>query len=144
MKCGYQYCKYGGEVDKDNAVKRGNRYYHEKCSYEADMKAKIRDYYYEKFKTNEPIKNVNSAIKKFINDQGYDADYVMFCLKKAQVLNSIYGLSNTLFYKPNEQEFKKSKANRTKIEYQKPLNDIFEKEVRKINREKDKQWRDFF
>jgi len=144
MKCAYKYCRYGGEVEKENAVKRSNRYWHKECAHEADMKNEIKDYYYKKFNSKEPMKNANTALKKFINEQGYSADYVMYCLKKAEKLNSIYGLSYTLSYKKNEEEFKKMVANRTKIEYNQPVNDIFEREVAKIDRKQDKKWRDFF
>jgi len=145
MKCGYKYCKFGGEVDKKDAVKVGNRYLHKECDNEKNIKVEIKDYYYKKFESKESIQIVNGAIKKYINDQGFDAGYVLWCIKnKAKVLNSIYGLGYTLTYKLNEKEYKTYLASITKIEYDQDTNSEFNTTINKNNAKKNKKWGDLF
>ena len=51
-------------------------------------KAKIRELYYERFKSKETATRVNSAISKFIEKDGFDSGYVLWCLKLPNVLNA--------------------------------------------------------
>jgi hypothetical protein len=41
MKCRYSHCPYGGEVNKDEAVKDGNRYYHPDCKQKVEMRKEM-------------------------------------------------------------------------------------------------------
>lgn len=145
MKCGYKYCKLGGNVEKSEAVKLGSRYWHKECCLENETKKEIRETYYRKFKSKEPIVAVNKAISKYIHEQNYEAGYVLYCLKhKAEVLNSLYGLSYSLSYKKNHTDYKKWVAKQTKIVYNKPVNDFFEEDFKKVKTKDDKKWGDYF
>ena len=145
MKCAYTYCKFGGNVDKEDAVKDKNRYWHKECHKEKELKNEIKNYYYDKFNSKEPIKNVNSAIKKYINDEKYDAGYVLYCLKhKAKNLNSIYGLIYTLSYRQNEKDYKKYVASKTEIIFDQDVSYDFIEENRSVVSKNTSKWGDLF
>lgn len=146
MKCGYKYCKLGGEVAKEDAVKVGGRYWHKECSHERDIKTKIREYYQEHFNSREPVVAINKAISKYVHEQNYDVDYVFYCLKhKVKNLNSLYGLSYTLSYKQNEKDFKKMVAKNTKIVYNQPIeNDFFKPNEELVKKKSHKRWEEYF
>jgi hypothetical protein len=144
MKCAYgKNCKCGGEVEKSIAIKISNKYYHEQCLVEKQAKKDIEDYYKENINPNEPVKNIRIAIGSFINKNGYDAEYVLFCLKyKAKKLNSIYGLSYPLSNKQNYEDYKKDKSKNVKIEFEN--NYETDDEVIQIKPSAIKRWGDFF
>lgn len=140
MKCGYNKCNLGGEVSKEEGVKEGNRWYHKECLAEKNLKKEIEEYYRNHFNDREPLQNIRIAISNYIHKQGYEAEYVLWCLKnKAQKLNSMYGLSYTLSYKQNEVEFKKWRANQVKIEFD-DYNDEYFDELPKYKSKEDKGW----
>jgi len=144
LKCAYKYCKHGGKVMKSEAIKDGS-YYHQQCyQIKLDKKA-IREKYYERFKSKEPATAVNGAISKFIDKEGFDSGYVLWCLGLPSVnLNSLYGLSFTLGYKKNEEEYRKYVASRTKIDWDKV--EIVEKDKVEIKpfKKEVKLWGDLF
>jgi len=144
MKCGYgDKCKYGGEVEKDKAVKIGNRYWHKKCAKEKDLKNRIIEEFYTKFKSNEPMVSARKAVSKYIHEMNYEAEYVLYCLLyKAKKLNSLHGLIYTLNNDKIYTEYKKLKAKANKVEFDQPVNDYFDEEVVKIKTKKDKRWGD--
>lgn len=144
MKCGYNKCKFGGNVDKKDAIKDGTRYFHKECLHEKKIKHEIESYYRNNFNTNEPLQNVRSAISSFVHKNMYDADYVLWCLKnKAKKLNSIFGLSYSLSYIANYEEFVKEKINKIEIKLEAPSDEEYLKTT-PIQPKKNKNWGDFF
>ena len=114
MKCRYKYCKLGGEVEKEIAVKVGSSYYHKECRREIEHKKQIEDLYYNKFKLNEMIAQVKSTINKYVDEFG--TEYILYILNQDIKLNSIYGLSYYLKDNRNRQSFEKEKAKLIKFD----------------------------
>lgn len=110
MKCNYKYCKLGGEVEKDIAVKVGRYYYHQECQKEREQKQQIEKLYYDKFQNNEPIQAVRRAIAKYVHKDGYKPEYILFVLNEDIKLNSMFGLIYYLRDKKFENKYYKAKA----------------------------------
>ncbi len=144
LKCANKHCKLGGHVMKSEAIKDGS-YYHKQCHQIKMDKKAIREKYYDRFKSKETATAVNGAISKFVDKDGFDSGYVLWCLGLPSVkLNSLYGLSRTLGYKKNEEEYNKYVASRTKIDWDKV--EIIERKDVKVKKTTNnvKLWGDLF
>lgn len=117
MKCRYKNCKLGGEVEKEDAIKIGSAYYHKECRREIEHKKQIEDLYYNKFKLNENIGQVKSAINKYIDEFG--TEYVLYILNQDIRLNSIYGVSYYLKDNRFKQAYDREKAKLIKVDIDK-------------------------
>jgi len=94
MKCGYNQCVYGGDVEKDIAIKYNTRYYHSKCYDKKIYKEKCS----ELLKDNGfMIKTINLALKKMIDDDKVEPQFVYFTIKhifnNKLVLNNPFGVN---------------------------------------------------
>ena len=80
MKCRWKHCKYGGEVDKDKAVKVGIAYFHPECYAERQAIQKIIDVWHERVDAYP----MESMLRKMVNDlvlkQNVDAEFLLFAL----------------------------------------------------------------
>lgn len=112
MKCRYAYCKLGGEVERDIAVKIGSAYYHKECNKEREYKQLIEKTYYEVFKNKEPIVQVRKGINKYVHTDNYECEYILFVLNEDIVLNSIFGL---IYYLNNKKFSDKYNRQRAKL-----------------------------
>ncbi len=116
MKCRYKYCKFGGEVSKEEAVKNGNAYYHPQCMKEQEDKAEIRKLLYE-INQNEIISVVNSVIFDIIHRKQVDSAFVLFVLKNRdfEIYNSkgLYPLINS---KKLQDKYKKIQDSKIKVD----------------------------
>jgi hypothetical protein len=96
MKCGYNKCLFDGEVDKETAIKVGNKYYHKECHKQMQNKQDTRVLYLEKVNPSEVVKNLNSVINNIIEVKKVDSGLLLFALKYAInnnfKINSPYGL----------------------------------------------------
>lgn len=110
MKCRYAQCKFGGEVEKEEAIKIGNAYYHKRCNQEREYKKLIEKTYYDIFQNKEPIAAVRRGINKYIHKDKYDCEYVLFVLNEDIKLNSIFGLIYYLNNKKFSDKYKRQKA----------------------------------
>lgn len=97
MKCKYSYCKHGGEVDKNEAMKEGNSYFHKDCYKERQLKKQIEDYYL----TNMPtcaLQLLRKVIKQIIHEKHIEAKYLKFVLEyiinNKKPINNPFGLIN--------------------------------------------------
>ena len=81
MKCGYKQCKFGNGVDKEIAVKKGNRYYHKECLQEAENKNKIRKLFLEHINENEVVAGLNRIINNIIDVKNVPSDFLLYALK---------------------------------------------------------------
>ena len=80
MKCRWKHCKYGGEVDKDKAVKVGIAYFHPECYAERQAIQKIIDVWHERVDAYP----MESMLRKMVNDlvlkQNVNAEFLLFAL----------------------------------------------------------------
>lgn len=87
MKCRWKYCRFGGEVNKEDAIKVGElKYYHKDCYEEMKTIQKIVDLYHEKVDSH-PVENwLRKAVNDLVFKEQNDAKYVLFsfqyCLNK--------------------------------------------------------------
>ena len=75
MKCGYNNCKHGGEVSKEEGIKIGTRWFHKECAKEKELKKEIEDYWFKNINPGTVIQ----ILRKAINDLAklYDTDYIL-------------------------------------------------------------------
>lgn len=111
MKCRYSYCKHNGEVNKEEAIKEGNSYFHKDCYEEKQLKQKIEEYYI----LNMPqctLQLLRKVIKQLIHEKGNEAKYIMFVLEyiynNKKPINNPFGLVNYCNDERIKNEFKKS------------------------------------
>lgn len=80
MKCKYSYCKFDGEVDKKDAIKIGNLYYHKECLCEKELKQQIENYYIKNMPSC-TLQILRKVIKQLIHEKNVDADFVLYTVK---------------------------------------------------------------
>lgn len=78
MKCGYTNCKESYELTKENGVKVSTKWYHKECERKRSVKSEITSMFPWFVK-----RDLNIALKKAIDDNGNDADFVLFVVKTA-------------------------------------------------------------
>jgi len=123
MKCGYNHCKLGGNVEKDVAIKFKKRYYHEECYNKKIKKNQI----YELLKDKGfVVKTINMALKQIVDDDGTDVDFLLFTTK--YVFDNREKLSNPFGLKYYLQNYKI----RDKYEYMKKIKALKELNNRKV------------
>lgn len=93
IKCGYLNCKLGGEVEKENAIKVGTRYYHEECDNKKNVKKSCTD---KLTSLNMISKLTGIFLKKTIDDEQVDLEYLEFTIDyimyRKLKLSSPYGV----------------------------------------------------
>lgn len=150
--CGYTFCKHSGErVPSEIAVKDGSRYYHPDCHKEKLTKKQISDIYYQFYKSSEDYKVVMKAVNNLVNNQGYDASFVLYvlcqCIKEKVPYKSIFSLGwqvkNNMVYK-NKYALLKSKNLIKKYSFDDVLCVNSETEFPEVKKEKKKRktWAD--
>jgi len=77
MKCGYNNCKLGGQVEKEDSVKIGGRYYHKECENKKVIKSECSD---KLISIGMIPKLVGIFLKKIVDDEGVDLDYLQFTI----------------------------------------------------------------
>lgn len=119
MKCRYKYCKNGSEVEKDDAIKENKAYYCKDCYKERNIKREIEQYYIENL-PQAALKALRKVIADLIHKRGYDAEYILYMVKKIHtnnlIINSPFGLIHYCLYVKNFNEWKQIQVNK---EYQK-------------------------
>lgn len=80
-KCAYPKCKYGGEVNKNEAVKVSNRYYHKECLAEKNAKLEIIDVWVAKVDPHPIFNLLRKTIDNLVDKEGNDAEYLLFALR---------------------------------------------------------------
>jgi len=146
IKCGYgEHCKFDGNVKKEDAVKIKTRYWHKECNLEVEMKEKIIETFYNKYRNSREKPLVaRKALNSYLYEMNYDVEYIMFCLlNKSTSLNSLYGLKFSLNNQKNYSEFKTIKAKHTKTEKYEHKNQN-DSSVVQIKGKNKKGWEDYF
>ena len=114
IKCRYKYCKCGGEVAKEDAVKEGNAYYHKQCLEDKNNKQQIKDLYIKYYNSKEPITLINSTIKKIVEDKGFSSEFVLYalcqCIRQKKTLKGINGLHYIVLNEEIVSSYKKLKS----------------------------------
>lgn len=114
MKCRYKYCRFGGEVDKVEAVKEGNQYYHKECYQEKENKAKIRQLYVEHIDSNVDYGILNRTINNIVNGKGVSSDFllfiIMYIIDNKMNINAPMGLYYYINNQDIKNEYEKFKA----------------------------------
>lgn len=90
MKCKYNHCKLGGEVNKDIATKVNKNYYHKECY--RDKRLRKRIHYLLKNRYKVPDKH--TMLLKRINDycEQFELKYILFVLSRKLNLKYVNGL----------------------------------------------------
>jgi hypothetical protein len=122
MKCKYSYCHHGGEVEKEEAVKIGNSYFHKDCYHEKELKQQIEEYYLNNMPSC-TLQILRKVIKQLIHEKNNSADYILFVLefihKNNKPINNPFGLINYSNDYKLKNEFKKITI---RDEYNKTIN----------------------
>lgn len=110
MKCRYNHCKLGGEVEKEDAIYHNRMYFHDECYKKYEMKAKLRD-----ILNSFPTREVNISISKAIDDNNYPLGFIEFVArnKKSEFKNS-YGLLYQLKIEQNYKDYVQSEGQKIK------------------------------
>lgn len=113
MKCKYKYCKNGGEVEKDKAIKEGSSYYCSQCYEEKNLKREIEEYYINNLPQTTLVL-LRKVVNQLINEQKRSAEYVLFVLKHIKsnnkTLNNPFGVIGYCNNGYIEEEFKERKT----------------------------------
>lgn len=125
MKCRYSHCKHkNNEVIKEEAVKDGSAYYHSDCYKEKQLKHQIEEYY----SINLPpttIQILRKVINQLLYTNNYEAEYILFMLKKIYTnklkINNPFGLVSYCNEGRNIDEWNKLKVNQ---KYKEIKNDV--------------------
>lgn len=108
MKCRWKHCKYGGEVDKDEAVKVGIAYYHPQCYAEKEAIQKIIDVWHERVDPNPMEAILRKSVNDLILNQNVDGDFLLFALNYC--LDNKWNIRNPFVLKAVSKDTKAIKA----------------------------------
>lgn len=126
MKCRYKFCKNNSEVSKEDAVKEGGSYYCKECHKEKTVKQQIEEYYTTNLPTT-TIMLLRKVINQLLYTNNYEAEYVLFIIKKIHIskskINNPFGLASYCNEGRNITEWKSKKID---IEYQAIKNEIIQ------------------
>lgn len=144
MKCRYKNCRHGGTVEKEEAVKEGNAYFHIDCLKEKNNKAQIKEIYSKYYQSNEPVMSINIGISKLC--EKVDSEFVLYCLcqwiRQKRELKSIYGLNYVVANKDLESAYKKSKASERVKEFEGEIAVVETEPIQYHTENKPKRWTD--
>jgi hypothetical protein len=133
MKCGYSHCLFNCEVDKENAVKLGTRYYHKECLKQRNEKDEIRKLYLEQVNATEVVSVLNSVINNIVHIKKVDSGFLLYALKHAIQNKFVFHNPAGLHYIINNSYIKK--------QYQQYINKSqikdFKNNIENIDTEKD-------
>ena len=83
-KCAFRHCSHEScEVLQDEAVKLGNRYFHEDCANTYKNINAIKVLYYEKVSNTVVMPQLTSVINNIIFKKHVDSGYLLFALQYA-------------------------------------------------------------
>lgn len=123
MKCGYSKCKFGGNVEKEDGIKVGNRWFHHDCNDKRELKQRCSELLSS---VGMISKLTNSFLSKMIDDESCDGDYLEFVIN--HVVSNNLKLSNPFGIKYYMADYKIEKlyAEKLKLELSKDINKNFE------------------
>ena len=84
VRCRYSHCKHSErELNKADAVRCGNTYYHADCYHEKETIDKILDTYVKLVDPHPVFGALRKIVSNLIYKQGVNADFILFALKRA-------------------------------------------------------------
>lgn len=128
-KCGFRHCQHEScEVPQGEAVKIGNRYYHEDCAKIYKNIEEIKKMYYEKISNTVVMPQLVSVINNIIFKKKVDSDYFLFAVDYAinikKKINYPQGLHYIVDdYRIKDAWHKKQMQSISKIKFEAKYND---------------------
>jgi len=120
MKCRYNKCKLGGEVEKKDAVKVGSMYYHQECYDKKMAKEELRELM-GKF----PQRDINISLAKAIDESPYQLGFVEYVVKnKFTKFQNAYGLLYQLKIETNYDEYAKQEGSKVSFRINQAIKDM--------------------
>jgi hypothetical protein len=83
MKCAYTSCKETYDLTKENAVRKGNKYYHSECSKKMNGKTAIRELYISRVSDTVVASQLNKVIQSIVDVKNISVEYLYFALRYA-------------------------------------------------------------
>lgn len=108
FKCGYKHCLHGGEVDKNEAVKDGTRYYHIDCLKEKNDIQAVFDLYVERVDATPIFTQLRSTINEIVYKRGCKPEFLLFALKYYLDMGKNLNYPAGLYYVVKNEEVKKA------------------------------------
>ena len=82
VKCRYGKCKHESkDIEKSEAVKSGNSYYHADCLKDKENRKEIIDLFSKHINSNVIYSQLQTVIKNIVDDRGNDSAFLLFGLK---------------------------------------------------------------
>lgn len=82
VKCGYSKCLHENkEIEIDQAVKDGTRYYHPDCLKTKENIKEIVDFFVNNFNPNPVYSQLQAVVSNIIFKKNISSDYLLFALK---------------------------------------------------------------
>jgi len=141
MKCNYKYCPYSGQVEKEEAIKIGNKYYHKNCHENQLQWKQFIDIYdkYIKPKTQEGYQMIAKGLKQLIEKES-DVTYLVYVLcqviKQRKPLRAVFGLHYYLNQFRDQYKIlklsKQPKINVNKVQTEEPTKTEYKKQEQKL------------
>lgn len=115
VKCKYGKCKHESkEIEKSEAVKVGNAYYHADCLKDKENRKEIIDLFVNHINPNVVYAQLQAVVRTIVDDRGNTSDLLLFGLKyyieHKIPLNYPQGLYYVIQNKEVIAEYKKIKA----------------------------------
>lgn len=119
VKCKYSFCLHESrELNKDEAVKIGNQYFHKDCLQTKNEIKEIIDLFVKHINPNPVYSQLQATIKNIVFTQGLGSQFLLFGLKyyisNKIPLNYPQGLYYVIQNKDVKAEFEKYKAKEIK------------------------------
>ena len=90
VKCRYAHCKHPGEeMNKEDAIKAGNAYYHKDCYEEKIQINEIVSFYTSNLRQESYHGATPQDNQQLIFDRKYTTDFLMYALRYTRKLNNI-------------------------------------------------------
>jgi hypothetical protein len=145
IKCRYNHCKNNNEVNKEDAIKVGSAYYCKQCYKEKILKQQIEEYYLENFPPA-VLQVLRKVINQLLYTNNYDAEYILFIVKKIHInnlkINNPFGLTSYCNEGRNKDEWKKQKIKEEYNNIKKEIIQYDDKDKLKFTYKPNKKWTD--
>lgn len=147
IKCRYKYCLHlDNQVAKEDAIKEKSAYYHKDCFKQKSVKQEIEAYYIENLPQTS-IQLLRKAINTLLYTNNYEAEYILFIIKKIHINNMVINNPFGIAYYCNEgRNIKEWKKIKTNIEFKSIKNEIIqsndENKVKFTYKAVNKKWND--
>lgn len=116
MRCKYSKCGLNGDVNKEDAIKIKNSYYHKECYEEMEDKKKIRELFLNQINKTELYSILNRNIENIIHKKKIESKYLLYCVEYAIKNKIIIYNSNGLHLLINNYKIKTEYQNKIKQE----------------------------